>query len=335
MVSIAVLVGEDDISADFLISLFGPNKYKGKITIPGFPEINGSWNSYFMQLNLRFNPSNFTRDLGFEICPMSLLEVVVDKVIRAVFAYVDSQSVPPYEDLAKLEPRINRQTGEFALPPAKWQDTVVISSLDVTRDFSTTDKRFSMEQMSALHPKGYRTVVHYRKDGDLETITHTSGRKSPKFKIYNKSKERKAKIKSGARHLREFQEPTFRFEVHVPRTYLVKKFKIDTLTSLSESKFLAIANELWNTSNFSMPLVWAGQKTQELIDSSEYSEEVCEFVGAFEALQHKVVLKTQLHFNPDFLHNLEIVGIDWNKSIFDQGKPYAFWNFETGFLEII
>lgn len=332
MVSIAVLLHENDIDGAFLSILFGPGKTRGKISIQGLPQIQGSWNVYLGQLNLRFNPSNISRAMGYEICPIQALDKCVDAVIRAVFRY-GGYEFPPYDNLALMTPRVNKQTGELAPIPQVWQETVVLNAIDIARDFTTKESRFSMKQMGDIHPKGYPAIVHYQNDGQLNTLTHTSGRKSPRFKFYNKAVERAKKIKEGRVGLVEFQRPTYRFEVHIPRTYLKKTLSIDTLADLTADEFFRIAHLMWEKSNFSTPLVWEGQKTQELLDAGAPHSQVFEFLGLVQARHQSVNYEPYTCFDDEFMSVLRKVGFTFTEPINKQGTPYARWDFGSGSLE--
>ena len=334
MVSIAVLLHENDIDGAFLSVLFGPGKTGGKISIQGYPQIHGSWNVYLGQLNLRFNPSNLSRPLGYELCPIQALDKCVDAVIRAVFRY-GGYEFPPYDNLALMTPRVNKQTGELAPIPQVWQETVVLNAIDIARDVTTKDSRFSMNQMGEIHPKGYPAIVHYRNDGQLNTLTHTSGRKSPRFKFYNKAVERAKKIKEGRVALEEFQVPTYRFEVHIPRTYLKKTLSIDTLADLTPDEFFRIAHLMWEKSNSSTPLVWEGQKTQELLNAGAPRSQVFEFLGSVEARYQGVNFEPYSSCDDEFMKILKEVGFSDTQPINKQGTPYAQWNFWSGSLEIL
>jgi len=296
------------------------------------PQIEGSWKVYLGQLNLRFNPSNMTRELGFEICPIQLLDNCIDGVIRAVFRY-GGYECPPYDNLALMTPMVNKQTGELAPMPQVWQETVVLNAIDIARDFTTKESRFSMRQMGDIHPKGYPAIVHYQNHGQLNTLTHTSGRKSPRFKFYNKTVERAKKIKEGRVGLVEFQVPTFRFEVHIPRTYLKKTLSIDTLADLTAEEFFRISHCMWEKSNFSTPLVWEGQKTQELLDAGAPLAQVFEFLGLVEARHQSVNYEPYTSFDDEFMGMIGKVGFSFTEPIKKQGAPYAQWDFGSGSLE--
>ena len=336
MVSVSIDLNEDDFSGDFLTSLFNGGPNKAKIQLPGgFPEVFASFNSGAFQLNLRFNPSNFTRDWGFEVCPIEILPNLIDKVICEVFDYASKGSLPPYKAKKKLQAPVNRRTGEISNPPKNWLEAVHISSLDFTRDLTVIGCDFSLSQMKHFHPKGYKTVVHYLNDGQINTITHQSGKKSPRFKIYNKTVERDSKIASGKKHLARFEEEIFRFEVHLPRTYLTKKLQIFTLADLTPINFFLMGEKLWAKSGLNKPLHWEGQKMQDLFDAGMDSREVLEFIGLFVAKRNDVSFHTNTGFSDEFKEKFWALGFDFDKSIFEQGKNYARWNFKTGLLEYL
>ena len=336
MVSVSIDLNEDDFSGDFLTSLFNGGRNKGKIQLPGgFPDVFASFNNHAYQLNLRFNPSNFTRDRGFEVCPIEMLPYLVDMVICAVFDYASKGSLPPYKAKKMLQARVNRRTGEISNPPKNWLETVHISSLDFTRDLTVVGCDFSLSQMKNFHPKGYKTVVHYLNDGQINTITHQSGKKSPRFKIYNKTVERDSKIASGKKHLVRFEEEIFRFEVHLPRAYLTKKLQIFTLADLTPTNFYLMGEKLWAKSGLKKPLHWEGQKMQDLFDAGMDSREVLEFIGLLIAKRNDVSFHTNTWFSDEFKEKFWALGFDFDKSIFEQGKNYAHWNFQTGHLEYL
>ena len=325
----------DRYSGDFIIGLFGPGKYKSKVVLPGLTEVRISWNFYSLELNVRFNPSNITRQEGFEICPIGMLPDVIDKVLRALFNYAAPGTLPPYDTPRPLAPRVNMQTGEKQAQPKNWKQIIHLSAIDVTRDLMALDSRFSLEQMKDIHPKGYTNITHHRNHGKLNTITHVSGPKSPRFKFYDKHEERARKIRRGARHLDVVPEGTLRFEVHIPRKYLTEKLAIYTLHDLSSEKFLQVAQNLWETSNLSRPLIWEGQKTQEMLDAGIPNFQVHEFIGLVHAVQSHVHLQVYSGFDEEFFDKLETVGFKFEESPFTQGRAYAKWNFETGNLQIL
>ena len=336
MVSVSIDLNEDNFSGDFLTSLFNGGRYKGKIQLPGgFPDVFASFNNYAFQLNLRFNPSNFTRDRGFEVCPIELLPHLVDLVLCTVFDYASKGSLPPYKANNGLLARVNRRTGEISNPPKNWLETIHISSLDFTRDLTVVGCDFLLAQMKNFHPKGYKIIVHYLNDGQINTITHQSGKKSPRFKIYNKTVERDSKIASGKKHLARFEEEILRFEVHLPRAYLTEQLQIFTLADLTPTNFYLMGEKLWEKSGMNQPIHWDGQKMQDMFDAGMNSSEVLEFIGLFMAKRNDVSFHTNTWFSDEFKEKFWALGFDFDESIFEQGKNYAQWNFQTGLLEYL
>jgi len=332
MVSLTVPIGEN-FDVDCLHALLGGNRQRGTVSIPGFPTIYASFNHIKFSLNLRFNPSNFSRDQGLEICPIEKLPDIVDLVVRQVFDMASKGSLPPYEDESSLLAYIDPKTGEKLGYRRPWKEMVTITSIDVARRLVASDERFSLQQMADLHPKGYPAVLNYRNGGQLNTVTHTSGKKSPRFKIYNKTTERSKRIQSGKTHLLPLEQGTYRFEVHVPRKFLIEKLHIDTLSQLSAEKFEEIAHVLWEKSNYGTPLHWEGLKVQELLATEINSDELFRYVGWQECEIRHVKMPLANKPSDDFWDQLKNYGIDPTKSIFKQGAPYAKWDFESGLLE--
>ena len=74
---------------------------------------------------------------------------------------------------------------------------------------------------------------------------------------------------------------------------------------------------------------------QDMFDAGMNSSEVLEFIGLFIAKRNDVSFHTNTWFSDEFKEKFWALGFDFDESIFEQGKNYAQWNFQTGLLEYL
>ena len=132
MVRISLMVDPNSVvHASFLSNVYGSdgNKTNGRVKLPGQPNVYMFWPDTGKQImSLNFNPSNFSRKDGFEICPPVLLGHYIEVVIRDVLALGDPQARPLFME--------NEPWGVIGPWPRNWTESVGISNLHLARDMS-------------------------------------------------------------------------------------------------------------------------------------------------------------------------------------------------------
>jgi len=244
----------------FVQKLLKPKRYgfptKGLAAIENFPAIFIKWDGYNHRLELEFNPSDFTRDEGFELCPFEILPLTCDWVIRKVLATGDPQARPIF---AKNE----LKRGRHDFNPG-WESQVQVSRLDLARDFHITDPRFSEEQLAHIYPSRSRhqAATHFRNDGLLNTLSYPVSARTPHIKFYNKCEERKRKPIPNALPIKK---GTYRFEVSYPRHALREMHRptLDLMTPVALGKMI---RSKWVASNYWINLIWEGSLVKLLLE---------------------------------------------------------------------
>ena len=232
----------------FLSNVWGSRsvKTRGSVKLPGQSDIYLHWPDTGDQfITLEFNPSNFSRVDGFEICPPILLSHYVEEVIRSVLILGEPTSRPIF---------MSRQPWDVIGPwPRNWPSHIKINGLHLARDFRITDTRFSLEQMRLLKPQRMSCVTfHIGLDGEVETVTHPASRTTARHMIYNKTRERKKALSSTKRNKTVFQsvpDGTFRYEIQVPYRAL-RDNGIKVLDVLTPERISKLALNYWGRSNF-------------------------------------------------------------------------------------
>lgn len=330
MIRVSLIVDPNSVvHASFLSNVYGTegNKTNGRVRLPGQPNIYLFWPDTGKQImSIRFNPSNFSRLDGYEICPPPLLSTYVEKVIRAVLAMGDPQARPIFME--------NEPWGVIGPWPSNWTESIGISELHLARDLTIADARFDLEQMRCMKPQRMGAVKLILGPTDLvETVTHTSGKGTSRHQIYDKHKERKkalASKKQGKAVSKPIPKGTFRYEVQMPRLALRKKH-INTLDLLTPDRIQKMALNYWSDSNYHRPLIWEGQVATDLAPSLTDTEiaQVLQFI-------RNQSLGVNMSYTPKEVKQIEKAikkfGISSKSPLSQQGKPYGHLDFEVGGL---
>ena len=170
-------------------------------------------------------------------------------------------------------------------------------------------------------------------DGEVETVTHTAGKDTPRHQIYNKYRERKKLLGSNKRvkaASAPVPEGTFRYEVQVPRVAL-RKSHIYTLDVMTPERINKMGLGYWDNSNYSTPLIWEGQIATEMgtvLSDTEIAE----------SLQYirNTALGVQMNYASKEVKRIERLikkaGVSPKKKLTSQGLPYGHLDFEIGGL---
>lgn len=246
--TISLSLDEDSIDLGyFLFNLIGKgNKTKGAVPLPGMPSAWIFWPSTDIRqkLKMKFNPSNFSRADGFEICPPPLLFYYVEKAIRAILQKGDPGARPLF--------MANEPHGVVAPWPENWPQEIEVFQVHYAKDIVTSDPNFSMELLQDIRPKYAKATLTYRNEKVLETISHPHSKKVVKHSFYDKYRERKKLLLSKKKYRNSYdsvREGTKRYEVQIPRAEL-KKINHTTLDVLSIDRINKVIKNQWKLSNY-------------------------------------------------------------------------------------
>jgi hypothetical protein len=268
-IAIAVQLHPDTVAINsFLARLIGRGIWQGKSAIPGFPSLHASWrwNTRVKDhvLRLEFNPSDFSRDSGVELCPVFMMPYICEVVLKRVVQFADPN--------AKYRFQVDEETGEkHNFFPKGWTKNVLIQALDLAQDFLVSDERFMMEDMKYLKPKYKRGLANFLGGKLVETITHPAGEDTVILKIYDKWKERLANPKPGSPEIRKGHT---RFEVHLPSEVLKAK-GLTNLAKLTQPISNTVLEDYWEESTWGTPLVSKVQLLRSMKERGLTDEESC------------------------------------------------------------
>jgi hypothetical protein len=232
----------------FIPNLLGGSTYEGVIHVPGLPQMYGKWHwnalaSDYM-LRLEFNPSDFYRNSGIELCPFNWIGAICKHVLQMIVNHIDPEVRYSFQK--------DKDSGELLADfPDGWESDVLVQVLDIAQDFLVTDSRFSMEDLKYLKPKWKRGLANFLRGKRVQTVTHPSGPDSSTLKIYDKYAERESNPKPGAPTLKVGHT---RFEVHMPAAEL-KAHRLNRLANLRDPKLNALLEEYWELSTWGTPMV--------------------------------------------------------------------------------
>ena len=293
--------------------------------LPDQPSVYMSWPDTGKQImSITFNPSNFSRKDGYEICPPSKLGHYVEVVIRAVLKLGDPQARPEFME--------NAPWGEVDPWPRNWTSFIGVSLLHLARDMKITDSRFCLEQMKMFKPVRMSAVkLILGSDGKVETVTHVCGKDTARHQIYDKHKERK-KALANKKKLKVVTDPvpegTFRYEIQIPRVSL-RNSHITTLDLLIPERINKMALLYWDKSNYHRPLVWEGQIATEMstvLTSTEVAESL-QFI-------RNHALGVSMDYSVSDLRRIEKLikkaGVSKKQDLASQGMPYGHLDFISG-----
>ena len=246
--TISLSLDEDSIDLGlFLANLIGKgNKTKGAVPLPKMPSPWIFWPSTDIRqkLKVNFNPSNFARVDGFEICPPPLLFYYVEKALQTILSKGDPTARPLF--------MADRPYGVISPWPENWPKEIEVFQAHYARDVVIADPSFSMELLQDIKPKYTKATLNYRNAGVIETISHPHSKKVPKHSFYDKYRERERLLKSKKRY-KEFYKSvpkgTKRYEVQVPRAEL-KKVHHATLDIFTVERIMKATKNYWKLSNY-------------------------------------------------------------------------------------
>jgi hypothetical protein len=333
MVRISLVVDPNSVvHADFLSNVYGSdgNKTNGTVKLPGQPNVYMFWPDTGRQImTLQFNPSNFSRAHGLEICPPVLLGHFIKHVIQQVLALGDPQARPDFMASAPW--------GAVEPWPQNWYEFVYLSNIHFARDMVISDPRFDLRQLELLKPKRMGAVkLILGSDGSVETVTHTAGKDTAKHQIYDKHKERQ-KLLASKKKTKVVTDPipkgTFRYEVQMPRVAL-RKIHIKTLDVMTPERIQKMALGYWANSNYGSPLIWAGQVAAEMGTVMSFTE-TAEAIHYINNLQLGVPINLPRKEQKRIEGLIKSSGFSIKKPLCQQGLPYGSLDFKTGSLSLI
>lgn len=246
--TVSLALDEDSIDlASFLANLIGEgNKTKGAVRLPGMPSSWIFWPSTDIRqrLKINFNPSNFARTDGFEICPPPLLFYYVEKALRTILGKGDSGARPLF--------MAGEPYGVVSPWPNDWPKEIEVFQAHYARDIVITDPAFSMELLQDLKPKYAKATLAYRNEGVIETISHPHSKKIAKHSFYDKFREREKLLKSKKQYKDLFKpvpKGTKRYELQAPRAEL-KNYHHETLDVFTTDRIHKATKNFWKLSNY-------------------------------------------------------------------------------------
>ena len=166
--TVSLSLDEDSIDlAQFLANLIGKgNKTKGAVPLPSMPSPWIFWPSTDIRqkLKINFNPSNFSKLDGFEICPPPLLFYYVEKAIKTILSKGDAAARPLF--------MADQPYGVVSPWPEYWPNEIEVFQAHYARDVVKSDSEFKMELLQDKRPKYAKATLVYRNNGVIETISH-------------------------------------------------------------------------------------------------------------------------------------------------------------------
>jgi len=246
--TVSLALDEDSIDlASFLTNLIGEgNKTKGAVRLPEMPSPWIFWPSTDIRqrLKINFNPSNFARTDGFEICPPPLLFYYVERALRTILGKGDPGARPLF--------MAGEPYGVVSPWPENWPREIEVFQAHYAKDVVITDPSFNMELLQNIKPKYAKATLTYRNKGVIETISHPHSKKVAKHSFYDKFREREKLLKSKKQY-KDLYKPvpkgTKRYEVKAPRAEL-RKYHHDTLDVFTVDRILKATKLYWKLSNY-------------------------------------------------------------------------------------
>ena len=255
---IVIQVSLDPDSIDlgtFIPRIFKEEKTNGIARLPNFPEVHVRWNNEGHRIRIEFNPSNFTRHQGLELCPFELLPQICQMVLEKVVYFGDPKAL--------FEFQIDKETGEISAGfPPNWADHVLVTRIDLAQDFVISNQMFKVEDLKYVRPLRARGVSNFINGKRVNTVSHVAGDRSSVVKIYDKYAERKKKPVAGAKPLAPGHT---RFEALIKYADL-KKSQMLCLSAHTPSALNKLLREKWETSNYHENLTSAESLIKGLLD---------------------------------------------------------------------
>ena len=325
---IAVGIDPDSIHLpSFMARLLKPKRdgtpSDGIAQIPDFPEVYIKWDHQRFRLYLEFNPSDFTRESGLELCPFELLPLITEVVIRRVLLQGDPDALPTGAVKSKKK-------GERFSLPVDWAEDIEVFRIDLARDFHISDERFSLRQLETTWPSRsrHRAATHFLNGGKLNTLSYPVANRTTKIKLYDKYAERMAKPFKNAPPI---PEGTFRFEISIPRHQL-RLFHLTDLGVLTPLRLEKLIKEKWEVSNFWTNLIWEGAAMDLAHDSKLPASRINEVLGFAECFRHSIFMRYSIKDEKSLRADAKKLGISLGRPLTKQGKPYAHLHFMSGNL---
>jgi len=181
---------------------------------------------------LEFNPARQMDPDGDTLCHPDLVEATVIWAIKEL-----SYAVMPAWG-------VDKETGEFIFDdsskwPEGWQKEVVLTRLDIARDFYSPYDSFGVKSLINIRKKRHRKDFLYRNDEVVQTMTWGS-KHTIRCNLYNKS----------LKHHKDAKGGWFRFEEQI-RTSALKKYGMRTLDGVRAKPVFSLLWERWDLSNLS------------------------------------------------------------------------------------
>jgi hypothetical protein len=333
MIRLSLYVDPDSVAhANFLSKLWGSdgNKTTGTVKLPDQPNVYMTWPDTGNQtMTLEFNPSNFSRSFGLEICPPVLLGNFVELAIREVLKFGDPVARPYFMS--------NEPSDVIGPWPRNWTEHIQVTNLHIARDFQISDPRFDLRQLECHKPTRMGAVKFILgADGSVETVTHTAGKGTARHQVYNKYKERQ-KLLASKKRFKAATDPvpegTYRYEIQIPRVAL-RKNHIYTLDLLTPDRIYKMGLSYWNNSNYGSPLNWAGQAAVEMSTVMTDSE-VAETIQFINNMQLGVPMSYSKKDQKRIEGLIKKSGFSMKKPLHQQGLPYGSLDFNSGGLSLI
>jgi hypothetical protein len=248
--TVSLALDEDSIDlAEFLANLIGKgNKTKGAVSLPNMPSPWIFWPSTDIRqrLKVNFNPSNFSRVDGFEICPPPLLFYYVELALKTILCKGDSGARPQF--------MADNPYGVVSPWPRSWPKEIEVFQAHYARDLIISESTFSMEMLQDTKPKYAKAALSYRNGGIIETISHPHSKKVAKHSFYDKYREREKLLRSKKKYkdlYKSVPKGTKRYEVQVPRADL-RKFHHETLDVFTTERIHKALKKYWEISNYGL-----------------------------------------------------------------------------------
>jgi hypothetical protein len=181
---------------------------------------------------LDFNPARQMDPDGDTLCHPDVVEATVIWAIKEL-----SYAVMPAWG-------VDKETGEFIYDdpsrwPEGWQKEVVLTRLDIARDFYSPFESFGVKSLTNIRKKRHRKDVLHRNDEVVQTMTWGS-KHSIRCNLYNKS----------LKHHKDAKGGWFRFEEQV-KTKALKQYGMRTLDGVRANRAYSLLWERWDLSNLS------------------------------------------------------------------------------------
>jgi hypothetical protein len=295
----------------------------GKAKLKDFPELFVKWDYAQNLLEIEFNPSDFTRQEGLELCPFGLPIPIVEFVIRRVVA--EDRALPVFA--------INDDyfTGAYDLR-AGWTELVNISRIDLARDLLLTHPKFSLEQLRHTYPRRSRSQAssQFRNNGRLNTLSFPVAEGTTSIKLYDKYEERK-----GNKNKQFLGKPielgTFRFEASFPREQLTY-INMKTLDLFIPKRLEKMIKAKWEDSKYWVNLVWGGQSAFDAHTSELPKERINEVLGFVHCANFGIEPNYSYREIRALKADARKLGITGSRHLEISGKSYGHIDFISGVI---